>query len=151
MFTIYCHVNSVLFSLQLLSYRSFKYICCTNKLSLSRITTSATWDYFRKDGEYAVCLVPGCKAKMKHSSYTKKLLKHLHSCHIKEYEQCIIERQTTSKMTKSTSAQITIQESVSLSRKYPRDSSWCKKLDDVYVFWQETRFKKLAFVDHSAL
>ena len=99
----------------------------------SKRPRSTIWDHFRKDGEYAVCLVPGCKAKVKHSSNTSNLLKHLHSCHIKEYEQYIVERQTTSKKTKSTSAQITIQESVSLSRKYPWDSSRCKKLDDALV------------------
>ena len=58
------------------------------------------WDPFTKDGEYASCLITGCKARVKHCSNTSNPLKHLQSCHHKEHEKCIAERQTNSKKEK---------------------------------------------------
>ena len=86
-------------------------------------------DHFTKDGEYASCLITGCKT---HCGNTSNLLKHLQSCHHKEHEKCIAERQTSSKKTKI-SSQMTLQESLSFSKKYPRDSYRCKQLDDVLI------------------
>ena len=93
---------------------------------------SNVWDHFTKDGEYASCLITACKARVKHCGNTSNLLKHLQSCHNKEHEKCVAERQTNSKKTKI-STQMTLQESVSFSKKYPRDSSRCKKLDNALI------------------
>ena len=91
------------------------------------------WDHFKKEGEYGLCLVSACKARVKHCCNTSNLLKHLQSCHANEYEKCIAERMSNKKAKVSTSKQITLTESIASSRKYPRDSIRCKRLDNALV------------------
>ena len=66
-------------------------------MAINKRTRSNVWDHFKKEEEFALCLVSGCKAKIKHSSNTSNLLKHLQSCHIKEHDKCIAERVTNKK------------------------------------------------------
>ena len=97
---------------------------------------SACWDHFKKEGESTACLIGQCKAKVKHSGNTSNLLKHLHSCHLEEYKKCIAEKQQTRKKTKTsedTSKQITLLDTMSLSQKYPQDSTRCKRLNSALI------------------
>ena len=106
-------------------------------LNMIRATTSKrprsnVWDYFRKEGDFAICLVGRCKSKVKHCGNTSNALKHLESCHGEEHKKCIADKPP--KKTRSDNlTQLSLTESVALTRKYPRDSNRCKKLDDAVV------------------
>ena len=117
---------------------------------MTKRTRSICWDYFKKEEEYAVCLVGSCTAKVKHSGNTSNLMKHLHSCHIEEHKKCLEEQEKNKKkVSTSTSTQITLAESLSSTRKYPKDSAKCKKLDNALVEMITTDMQPLSIVQDS--
>uniref|UniRef100_A0A1X7VTG0 Uncharacterized protein n=1 Tax=Amphimedon queenslandica TaxID=400682 RepID=A0A1X7VTG0_AMPQE len=64
---------------------------------------------------------------------TSNLIKHLSSCHNEEHQKCVEEQDKRKNVSPSTSTQITLTERLSSTKKYPKDSAKCKKLDDTLV------------------
>ena len=115
---------------------------------MSKRPRSGVWDYFKKDSEYAYCLVERCKAKVKHCGNTSNPLKHLESCHEEEYKKCVSERPTKkARSTQALSTQLTLTESIASTRKYHRDSNRCKKLDDALVGMIVTDLQPISIVE----
>ena len=101
---------------------------------------SSVWNYFQKDDdmEYAICMITGCKAKIKQAyGNTSSLLKHLKTNHIKKHEECVKEMKANEeKRKKSTNnpiTQMTIEHSIAKSHVYPRESTKRKNIDDALV------------------
>ena len=114
---------------------------------MSKRPRSNVWDYFRKDEEYAHCLVGTCKAKVKHCGNTSNPLKHLESYHEDEHAKCVAERPTKKARPAQASTQLTLTESIASTRKYPRDSNKCKKLDDALVGMIVTDLQPISVVE----
>ena len=70
---------------------------------LTKRVRSSVWNFFEKDDDpnYAMCLVSGCKTKIKQScGNTSNLLKHLKAQHIKEHQECMEETKATTEKPK---------------------------------------------------
>lgn len=120
---------------------------------MSKRLRSACWDHFKKENENAICLVGQCTARIKHSGNTSNLLKHLKICHPEEYQKCIPAQESRNKKSKSadsvasTSKQITISETMSLSRKYPSASVRSKTLDNALIEMIATDLQPISIVE----
>ena len=96
---------------------------------------SLVWNYFTKDDnpEYAICTIAGCKTKIKQTcGNTSNLLKHLRTKHIKEHEECVKDikaNEEKRKKQKQINSQPTIEQTISRTHVYPKESVRKKKTD----------------------
>ena len=150
MITHHCTASS---SIALISSCSCTSNCAPGKSSeMSKRPRSQCWNYFIKDGDIAKCMVDRekCKTDVKHCGNTTNMLKHLKSCHIEEYKNCVSETVQTKKArleATPSSKQLTLEESSERSMKYPRESSKCKILDNALIEMIATDLQPLSIVE----
>ena len=93
-------------------------------------------------------MVGDCSVNVKHCGNTSNFLKHLNSCHPEEYQACIAAQNRNKRPKTSTSSrQITLPETISQSRKYPKNSLRCKQLDDALLYMITTDLQPISIVE----
>uniref|UniRef100_A0A1X7VJ64 BED-type domain-containing protein n=1 Tax=Amphimedon queenslandica TaxID=400682 RepID=A0A1X7VJ64_AMPQE len=121
--------------------------------SIAKCCRSSVWNHFEKhdDPEYAVCLVNGCKAKIKQScGNTSNLLKHLKTRHIKEHQECLDDMKANAEKRgrkHKDDGQQTLPQSLERSTAYPKDSTKRKIIDDAMLKMIVTDLQPLSVED----
>ncbi|XP_003388406.1 PREDICTED: zinc finger BED domain-containing protein 1-like [Amphimedon queenslandica] len=114
-------------------------------------TRSSVWNHFEKadDPEYAVCLVQGCKTKIKQScGNTSNLLKHLKTKHGKEHQECMDEMKASTEKRRKTTVDLqpTLAQTLSSTTPYPKDSARKQKLDKAVMSMIITDLQPMSIV-----
>ena len=117
---------------------------------------SSVWNHFQKDDdpEYAICVVGGCRTKIKQScGNTSNLLKHLKTQHVKQHEECIKEIQENSEKRKrmmsrkATNTQPTLAQTLERAQCYPKESAKRRKIDKALLVMIATDLQPMSIVD----
>ena len=123
----------------------------------SKRTRSSVWNFFHKedtlDGPFTVCTIAACRTKIKQTGgNTSNMLKHLKTKHMKEYEECAKEiKENEEKRRKTTTNQQpsepTIQQTLSRSQLYSKDSIRRKNIDESLIYMIATDLQPIAIVE----
>ena len=115
---------------------------------MTKRVRSSVWNFFEKDDDpnYAMCLVSGCKTKIKQScGNTSNLLKHL-----KAHQECMEEIKATTekqKKKKQTDTQPTLQQTLVRTTLYLKESAKKQKIDNAVLEMIVTDLQPLSIVE----